>query len=53
MQIISKVVTMPVDKIHSLETELNKQFGTILRWAIVDVSPEFVKISFTYKAISA
>ena len=48
MQILSDIAEFPRDNLNNIEIVLAKTYGTILRWAIVDVSDDKIKISFSY-----
>jgi len=48
MQILSDIAELPLEDLYNIEAVLSKTYGTILRWAIVEVCDDRIKVSFSY-----
>ncbi len=52
MQILSEITylkSIRQPNTEQIESELTKQFGSILRWAVVDVEDSGLKLCVTYE----
>lgn len=52
MQILSEITYLKLKKqpdTELIESELSKQFGSILRWAVVSVEDDCLKLCVTYE----
>ncbi len=53
MQLLTDTTYLPLESLNNIETVLTQEFGTVLRWAVVDVFNDKVKVCVSYATISA
>lgn len=53
MQILSETIIVDKEQLDNIETLLNSKYGKVLRWSVVEVFSNKIKLNVSYIHISA